>query len=321
MIPTEEPAATRQAVLALDIGGTKIAGALVTATGECGPVRTVATPAVDGPAAILDAAAGLARTVLADASDAVVLRGVGLGAAGVVEPTSGVVVSATDHLRGWTGTDLVAGLAERLAVSHIPVLAQNDVHAHAAGEAWLGAAATASTALVAAVGTGIGGAVCLDGQVLAGRHGAAGHLGHVAVPAAAGLRCACGGTGHVEAIASGVGIADLYQRLRGGDDRERRNGGEVAALAATGDPVALEAITTAGSALGVALGGIANVVAPDVIVLAGSVTRAGEPWWRAVRTALAGELIPALAGIDVVTATLGDRAALVGAARRVWQEC
>lgn len=306
-------------VLALDIGGTKISGTAVTATGACRPVVTAPTPASAGAAAVLDAAARLAGTVVtAIHHEGQRVRGLGIGAAGVIDPGTGLVVSATDHLPGWAGTDLVTGLADRLALAGIPVLVQNDAHAHAAGEAWLGAAATASTSLVVAVGTGIGGAVTVAGRVLSGRHGAAGHLGHVPVPAAAGLRCACGGTGHVEAIASGVGMAALYARLSG--QAPLRTGKQVAALAAQGDPAAVEAVRAAAAALGTALGGVANVVAPDVVVVAGSVTGAGESWWSALRASLADELIPALTGIPVVAAILGDRAALVGAARRVWQE-
>jgi len=314
-------------VLALDIGGTKIAGALVTRTGRCTAMASVPTPARDGAGAILDAAAQLAGTLRAS-EEGNRVRGVGLAAAGVVDPTTGVVVSATDHLAGWAGTDLIEGIASRLESPGLPVRVQNDAQAHAAGEAWLGAAAGVSTALVVAVGTGIGGAVTVDGEVLTGRHGAAGHLGHLAVPAAAGLPCACGGTGHVEALASGVGLAQLHARLSGASGRSHNvagpgvtplDGRQVATLAATGDPVALEAVRMAGAALGVAVGGVSNVVAPDVVVIAGSLTGAGEPWWTALRSAVAGELIPALAGIDVVAAELGDRAALVGAARRVWQ--
>src|SRR5690606_13505243 len=133
--------------------------------------------------------------------------------AGVVDPTSGRVVSATDTVADWVGTDLVAEFERRL---DLPTSALNDVHAHALGEAWVGAGQGHETVLLVAVGTGIGGAFLVNGDVVAGAHWLGGHLGHIPCEEAIGVRCSCGRDGHLEGVASGPGIHRSYLRA-GGD--------------------------------------------------------------------------------------------------------
>ncbi|NED55175.1 ROK family protein, partial [Micromonospora aurantiaca] len=180
-------------VAALDIGGTKTTAALVTAGGEVVGRHTAPTPGRSGAAAVLDTAAGLVEKLRADAPGAV--RALGVGSAGVIDSASGLVLSATDVLTGWTGTDLRGDLRRRLGV---PVTVINDVHAHALGEARHGAAAGYDTVLYVAVGTGVGASFVLGDTVLAGAHSAAGHAGHQPSPYAGSLACTCGGRGHLE---------------------------------------------------------------------------------------------------------------------------
>ena len=175
-------------VIGVDLGGTKTAAAAVSRDGGVGPLRTVPTPAQAGPGPILDAVAGLVREVAAGAGGPVL--GLGVGTAGVVDVTTGTIVSATDAIAGWTGTDVAGGLRGRLADLALGgVHVENDVDAHAAGEAWRGAAAGLPSVLMVAVGTGVGGAVVLDGRPLRGAHHVAGEIGHLPTPGAEGLRC------------------------------------------------------------------------------------------------------------------------------------
>ncbi len=182
-------------VAALDIGGTKTTAALVTAAGEVVGRHTAPTPGRSGAAAVLDTAAGLVEKLRADAPD--VVRALGVGSAGVIDSGSGLVLSATDVLTGWAGTDLRGDLARRLGV---PVTVINDVHAHALGEARHGVAAGYDTVLYVAVGTGVGASFVLGDTVLAGAHSAAGHAGHQPSAYAGTLPCTCGGRGHLEAM-------------------------------------------------------------------------------------------------------------------------
>ncbi|WP_435818769.1 ROK family protein [Kitasatospora cineracea] len=288
----------------MDIGGTKTSAALVGPDGAVGPVVTVPTPAAEGPAAVLAAVAGAVRA-LGGAPVAV-----GVGSAGVIDPVRGRVVSATDAMPGWAGTELRSGLEQLLG---LPVAVDNDVHAHALGEAWTGAARGARCVLLVAVGTGVGGSLLIDGRVHHGARQVAGHLGHLAVPAATGLPCTCGGTGHVEAVAAGPALHAAYRRAGGSPDVPDLRA--VAALAAAGDDRATRVLATGARALGQAIGGLANVLDPDLVLIGGGVAHCGPPWWDPLRAAFAAELLPPLAELPLTACALGPTAAIVGAAR------
>ena len=353
-------------IIAVDVGGTKIrAGSVV--DGVLGHVRTVPTPASAGAQAILDAIAEAAAAVIAEdeagRGAAVSEWRIGVGAAGVIDPVTGTVVSATDSLSGWAGTRLVAELE---AHTQLRVRAVNDVHAHALGEAWSGASRGTGSSLLVAAGTGIGGGILWDRRLVTGRNSAAGHIGHLPAPAAAGLPCPCGATGHVEAIASGPAILATYRRLLAHDQQSRQEAeaptphtsavqgpvgapepaaapyppaapgqaaapgqtGEpsptgapgpattrdLAAIASAGDPLAKRAFEIGARALGAALGGIANVASPEVIVIGGGLAETDETWWTPLREAFAAELIPATTGTPLRKAEMGQDAALLGAA-------
>lgn len=301
---------TTQAVAAIDIGGTKTAVGLVTQAGVVTSELCVETPARSGPDAVLDTAAAAVTQLLADGGPDVLA--VGVGSAGVVDHRTGIVRSATNAITGWAGTDLRAGLAERLG---LPVAVDNDVRAHAIGECWLGAGAGLSSVLVVAVGTGIGGALILDGRPVRGASQAAGHVGHIVHPLATGIPCCCGGSGHLEAVASGPGIAAMYRQRSGTAVADPR---EVQRRRATGDPAAAAVITAAAAATGEVIGGLVNVLDPEVVLLAGGLLNLGDQWWTPMAEAVAQATLPATEGVLVRRASLGDAAALVGAARLAW---
>lgn len=299
---------TATAVAGVDIGGTKISAGLVGRDGTLGPAVTVPTPAAHGPAAVLRAAARAVRELGGPVAAA------GVGSAGVIDPDSGVVVSATDALPGWAGTDLRGGLADLLGV---PVAVDNDVHAHALGEAWTGAAAGARTVLLVAVGTGIGGSLLIGGRVHRGARHVAGHIGHVAAAGAAGLRCACGGTGHVEAAAAGPALLAAYRRS--GRPTPVADLRDVARLAARGDEGARRTLAEGATALGQVVGGLANVLDPDAVLIGGGVSACGDAWWQPLRSSFTAELLPPLRGLTPTACRLGPAAALVGAGRMAWE--
>ncbi|MFH9576092.1 ROK family protein [Streptomyces sp. NPDC017454] len=288
-------------VIGLDLGGTKIAAALVGADGTVLARHTLPTPSTSGADAVLDALAEAARAVWTPGTAAI-----GVAAAGVIDPAAGTVTSATDTIRGWAGTALATGLATRTG---LPVACDNDVRAAAATElAGLGAD---GTLIYAAVGTGVGGAVAAGGRVLHGAAGIAGHLGHLPSPEAAGLPCTCGATGHLEAIAAGPAITAHYGRISGeGADRLQT----VAERAARGDTHATSAITLGARAVGRALGGLANALGPHRVVVAGGVPGIGALYWDALCTAFAAELMPPLRTLRPAAPNGGADAAVLGAA-------
>lgn len=287
-------------VIGLDLGGTKIDAALVGPDGSVLDRHTRPTPAAEGPVAVLDALCEAARSVDRGAV------AVGVAAAGVIDPRTGTVTASTDTMRGWAGTALGAGLADRTG---LPVACDNDVRATAGPE--LAALGAAGTLLFAAVGTGVGGAVATGGRMLHGVAGVAGHIGHLPSPEAAGLPCTCGASGHLEAVASGPGIAALYERLTGrAVDRLQT----VAERAADGDDDAARAITIGATATGRALGGLANALGPDRVVVAGGVPRIGPLYRDALDRAFAGELLPLLRHLRPEEPRNGADAAVLGAA-------
>lgn len=322
-------------VIGVDLGGTKTAAGVVSGFGEVLFSETIPTLNRAGGEAILDATAALIAGLVERAADAgVSVSGVGIGSAGVIDASSGAVLSATDAIHGWAGTELVTGIAARLSLPAASVRAVNDVHAHALGEAWLGAAAETSTSLMVAFGTGVGGSFVVDGAPVLGHHFVGGHVGHFASPYAtfdgAPLPCVCGHAGHVEAVASGPAIYESYLRF-GGSSRKAADTRGVFVLASSADHdgpdggaaatvsrvAALHAIGHGAAAAGQAVGGLINVLDPETVVISGGLADAGGLWWEPMEAALRQELLVPLAEVPVVRATLGNTAAIVGAAKLV----
>ncbi|WP_234434208.1 ROK family protein [Streptomyces sp. NRRL F-5126] len=270
-------------VVGLDLGGTKIAAALVAPDGTVRARYSRPTPATEGADAVLDALAHAAAAVRGGTEACAV----GVAAAGVVDPEAGTVRAATSTIAGWSGVRLAPLLAARTGC---PVACDNDVRAAAAAE-YAALEEPGASLLHLSVGTGVGGAVVAGGRMLRGSAGVAGHLGHLPSPEAAGLPCSCGVAGHLEAVAAGPGIAALYARLAGGTPASLE---EVARRAAAGDRPAAEAITTGATAAGRALGGLANALGPGHVVVGGGVTGIGGPYWAPLRAAFAAELIEPL---------------------------
>ncbi len=308
-------------VIGVDLGGTKTAAGVVAADGSV--LMTAQTPTLnrDGGEAILDATAALVSGLRQQAGAAgLEISAAGVGSAGVIDADRGTVVSATDAILGWAGTLIASGLEKRLNFPAGAVKVINDVHAHAMGEAWLGAGAGSSSMLMMAFGTGVGGSFVVHGHPLPGYRFVGGHVGHIAssyavAPDGSALACTCGSRGHVEAIASGPALHALY--LRSGGDPGATDARAVFARAGTGDPVALAAVSTVAKAAGQAVGGLANVLDPEVVVVSGGLADAGPLWWNTMTDEASGQLMPPLAGLRIVRARLGNSAAIVGAAALV----
>jgi glucokinase len=318
-------------VIGVDLGGTKTAAGVVSSEGDVLFEEKIPTLNRSGGDAILRATAALVGRLMRRAAGAGIDVGhVGVGSAGVIDAVNGEVVSATDAILGWAGTRLTAGLAQLLGLPLGSVNAVNDVHAHALGEAWRGAAAGSSSSLMVAFGTGVGGSFVLDGSPVLGHHYVGGHVGHFASPYAyhegKALPCVCGGSGHVEAIASGPAIHESFVRF--GGSPEVPDTRAVFALAHDGDrassadsvadhAAAVKAIGAGAGAAGQAIGGLVNILDPELVVVSGGLADAGDLWWKPMERALRKELMSPLADIPVLRAALGNTAAIVGAAKLV----
>jgi glucokinase len=211
------------AFLALDIGGTKIAGGIVNAEGGLLRRATVPTDAALGSHHVVANAAKLAKELLRSHQQvsAVPVLALGVGSVGQIDYASGRVVLATSALPGWAGTCLKSALSAELG---LPTFVENDANAAAYGEYRAGAARGYRHVVCLTLGTGIGGGVIADGQLLRGATGGAAELGHVAVELDGEL-CPCGRYGCLEAYSSGSALL-RYVRSR----RESVPGGTASEL-------------------------------------------------------------------------------------------
>ncbi|MCC6434456.1 MAG: ROK family protein [Acidimicrobiales bacterium] len=283
-----------QAVLAVDIGGTKLAAAVVGLDG--GVLGRCQEPTGDGDGAeLFDRLCGLVRSAQRAAG---VLGGscaaLGVGCGGPMAP-QGETVSPL-NIAAWRGFPLRAALAERFG---LPVFVDNDAKAFARGEGWLGAAQGERNYLAMVVSTGVGAGVVVDGRLLDGASGNAGHLGHVIVTPD-GRRCPCGAVGCLEAEASGTSLAAMT--------------GRPAAEA----PEALRRRT--GRLVGRAVASAVNLLDLRLAVVGGSVALGfGAPFLAAANEELAERSRLSFArGARIVTAGLGHDGPLVGAAALAW---
>jgi glucokinase len=178
-----------------------------------------------------------------------------------------------------------------------------------------------------AFGTGVGGSFVLGGSPVLGHRFVGGHVGHFASPHAAfdgrPLPCVCGSAGHVEAVASGPAIHESYLRF-GGSASLAADTRQVFALAAGNHDAGAAARQTAARAVelgavaaGQAVGGLINILDPEIVVISGGLADAGGLWWKPMETALRQELLAPLAAVPVVRAALGNSAAIAGAAKLV----
>jgi glucokinase len=295
-------------VLAVDIGGTKILAGLVAADGTIAASEQVATPAREGAAAIIAAVVALGEKLQREHGK---VTRCGVGTAGVVGE-HGEITSATNHLSGWAGTRLQERLTTALAM---PVTVLNDVQAVGLCEALLGAAKGHRSALMLALGTGVGGAIARNGMVERGAYGIAGSVGHHLSPVRRGRPCPCGGTDHLEAYASGTAMEEEY-RTRTGRSAGLR---EIATLAQSGDAAASAVIAEAAEVLGACIGSANNVVDAEIVVVGGGVLALGDLLLAPAREAAKREALGLSKAVQIVPAQYGPTACLIGAALAAFQ--
>ncbi|MDP9868543.1 MULTISPECIES: ROK family protein [Streptosporangium] len=295
--------------LAVDIGGTKIAAALVDPRGAVSHRWTRPTPRTDDPEEVFRTVARLAARVVATAGDIARKAPLGVGSAGPLDPRAGTVSPV--NIPAWRAFPLVDRLAESL---DRPVVLAGDGHCFALGEHFAGAGAGSRALLGVVVSTGVGGGLVLDGAPRFGPSGNSGHVGHMIVDPG-GEPCACGSRGCVETYASGPG---MVRWARGQGWRAGEPEADAAVLAADareGLPVATDAFDRAARALAGALLSTAAVVDLDLVVVGGGVARSGDVLFAPLRT-----WSERLAGLDFLRrvrlrpSALGGDAGLVGAA-------
>lgn len=300
-------------VAAVDIGGTKIAGALVDASGGLAARTQRPTPAREDGATVLGAVQEVVDTLVA-AEGWGRVRALGIGSAGPVDAARGTVSPV--NIPGWRDFPLVAGVEEHLKAlgAEPPVVLTGDGPAIAAAEHWQGAARGFRNALCMVVSTGVGGGLVLDGALYPGPSGNAGHIGHISVDLD-GEPCPCGSRGCVEVLASGPAIARRALREGWTPPGDDTSAAAVAAAARAGDTVALASFDRAAQALAAGIAATAALVELDVVVVGGGVAASGEVLFAPLRRRLAEyATLPFVRRLRLHAAETGTDAGLVGAA-------
>jgi glucokinase len=294
-------------VLALDIGGTKIAAGLVGANGELLHSNRQPTPRSEDLDEVWAAAERTIAEALAAADGTV--SGVGISSAGPIHLPDGTISPV--NIAAWRGFPVRDRVAA--AVPGVPVRLAGDGLCMALGEHWRGAGQGVTFMLGMVISTGIGGGLVLDGAPYDGRTGNAGHVGHMVVDVDGPL-CACGARGCVEAIASGPNLA-AWAREQGWSGTKNHDTKELAEAAAAGDAVAVRSFRRGARAVAAMIASVGAVCDLDLVVVGGGVANAGPVLFDPLREALTDYAqLDFIRGLRVVPAELGGEAGLVGAA-------
>lgn len=311
-------------VLGIDIGGTNLVVGAVPPDGRrVVALRSEPTGAALGPDHVIERIVGLARAAI-DATRRedphAEILGAGIGSPGPLNTTTGVVI-LTPNL-GWVDMPVRDRIAAALG---LPATLDNDANCALVGEAWVGAARGARHAVALTLGTGIGGGIIVDGRLVHGASDVAGEIGHMTIETN-GRRCGCGNDGCLEAYASGPAIARraVEAIAAGAESALGTPGGPTAAItaqtvyeaAAAGDQLALEVVKDTARYLGVGVANLINILNPDVVVICGGVTRAGDPLFAPLRREVARRAFrPAVQACRILPGALPGTAGVVGAAK------
>jgi predicted NBD/HSP70 family sugar kinase len=294
-------------VLAVDLGATHARVAVTDLASTVLAEDLQMLSIADGPDRVLAQVGAMAHELLERAGRPVSeLVGVGVGLPGPVDHETGRPTNPP-IMPGWDDADVAGRLQSLLGPS--PVLVDNDVNIMALGEHATEFAGV-DHLLFVKVATGIGAGIISDGGIRRGAQGAAGDLGHIAVPGGADILCRCGNTGCVEAIASGRAVA----RQLGEAGLDAASSADVVALVRGGDLTATAAVRDAGRALGEVLAACVSMLNPSVIVVGGNLAEAGEHLLAGIREVVYRRSLPlATQHLRIVASRAKGRAGILGA--------
>jgi len=314
-----------QFIVGIDLGGTNIAaGAMPTDGTREIAMRMIPTLSENGAEAVVDRIAALIEDVIretqnetgAERSD---FLGVGIGSPGPLDRARGVVI-ITPNL-GWRDFPLRDEVSKRV---NLPATLDNDANCATLGEWWCGAAKGGRNVVGMTIGTGIGGGLIIDGKLYHGSSDSAAEIGHTTIDST-GRRCKCGNYGCLEAYTSGPAIADRARESLEGDDDSLLIGmvdGDVKKITAQtvfeaakrGDRTASEVVRDTAHFLGVGVSNLLNIFNPDIFVIAGGVTQAGDLLFDPLRAEVKRRAFkPAVDACRIVAGALPLSAGVVGA--------
>jgi glucokinase len=312
-------------VIGVDIGGTNLVVGAVAEDGSrvLGEHSRPTNPTRGADAVIHDTVAMVeqTRTLLERAEPGADVIGLGIGAPGPLDTRNGIVL-LTPNL-GWVDMPLRARLSEPLG---LPASLDNDANCAVLGECWIGAGRDARYVIGVTIGTGIGGGIVIDGKLYHGASDSAGEIGHMTIDLN-GRRCSCGAYGHLEAYASGPAIANrATEQIEAGAPSQLAEmvGGDLKQVTAQtvylaaqqGDRLAHEVVRETAMYLGAGIASLLNIFNPDLLVVVGGVTGAGDRLFDPLRHEVARRAFkPAVQACEIVPGRLGGLAGVYGAAK------
>ena len=303
----------------IDIGGTAVKVGLFNTTGKLLDKWDFATRKTENGKDILKDSAEFIKNKIneLDLKEENII-GVGIGIPGPVKDNGEVLELANLGLGHFNIEE------EMKTLTGLKVKAGNDANAAALGELWMGGGKGYHNMVLATLGTGVGGGIILNGTIVAGSNGAAGEIGHILVNEGETATCGCGKKGCLEQYASATGIVRIAKKiliessepskLRGRDDLSAKT---VFDCAKEGDKLALETVEKACRYLGIAMSHIAQVIDPEVFVIGGGVSRAGEIITETTKKYYNRNVMNALKNKEFKLATLGNDAGIYGAAKLI----
>ncbi len=311
-----------QAYAGIDIGGTNIKYGLIDPNGKVLFKEQRPTLVEKGAEPLMHLVANISESLLYFAAEEdYEIRWLGVGTPGAVDAKSGKVIGLSPQIAGWQGMEIGQILKERL---NLPVLVDNDVNAMALGEARFGAGIGYRSVVCAAVGTGVGGGIILEGRLWRGFSHTAGEIGHTAINFE-GPSCRCGQKGCVEVYCSSQAIiARMGARLKRGmtstfeevldGNLDNLSIKKIFQAAKKGDPAAREVIEESADYLAIGLANAVNLLNPDIVVVGGGVAEGGGGFVEAVAAGIRKRALEsATKDLRVTRATLGNDAGFIGA--------
>ncbi|MGQ4647761.1 ROK family protein [Lyngbya aestuarii] len=288
-------------VIGIDLGGTAIKLGRFQQDGTCSESFSVPTPQPATPTAVVEA---MTKAILQLDPNQHCLA-IGIGTPGPADAT-GRIARVAINLTGWLDVPL-ADLLE--ANTAYPTVLANDANCAGLGEAWLGAGRCFRHLILLTLGTGVGGAIILDGKLFTGHQGAASELGLITLNPD-GPMCNSGNQGSLE----------QYTSIRAIRRRTGKEPAELCAMAREGDPKALEFWQSYGRDLGAGLASLIYVLTPEAIVIGGGVSASAEFFFPAALAEIERRVLPSSrVGLKLLKAELGNQAGIVGAAQLAWQ--
>lgn len=307
-------------IAGVDVGGTAIKAALLDTDGNLICKTQESTPVTAGEDAVIAKISEIIKQLLAEEGvSKSALLGIGIGVPGPIDSATGTVYQAVNL--GWVNTPLKAKMEKATGV---PVYVDNDANNAALGEMWRGSGAGSTNLVVATIGTGVGGGIIINGEVVHGTNGLGGEIGHIAIEPFNGHLCNCGKTGCLETYTSATAIIreGTKAATEGSSpalaDVCARNGKltakDVFDAAVNGDNGATAVVDKAAFYLGLGLSHIANALNPSKIVIGGGVSAAGEFFFSRIRQSFETYTWSFAANVStIVPAVLGNDAGVIGA--------